>query len=211
MTGNFANENEAHLERAVDFHGHLCGGVIMGVRMGLLALKELGVGRAKGEELVAIVENDTCAVDGIQVVTGCTFGKGNLIFRDWGKIAATFYNRKNKRAIRISVSASAHNKMHEFRETTQRLLRERGDLPFEDLFEEVRKELSGSDLEKDMEKTLLEMGDDELFNVAEVSIEVPAKARMFASVICDECGEAVMETRARLKLGKIVCIPCLEG
>ena len=210
MTGNFADENEAHLERAVDFHGHLCGGVIMGVRMGLLALKELGVGRAKGEELVAIVENDTCAADGIQVVTGCTFGKGNFIFRDYGKMAATFYNRKNKRAIRISVSPSANNKMREFRETTQRLLRERGDLPFEDLFEEVRKELSGSDLEKDLEKTLLELSDDKLFNVAEVSIEVPAKARMFASVICEECGEAVMETRARLKLGKIVCIPCLE-
>jgi formylmethanofuran dehydrogenase subunit E len=174
-------------------------------------LKELGAEHAKGEELVAIVENDTCAADGIQVVTGCTFGKGNLIFRDWGKMAATFYNRNNKRAIRISVSPSAHSKMREFREAIQRLLKEKRDLPFEELFDAVRKELSGSDLEKDLEKTFLKMRDDELFNVVEVELKEPKKARMFASVICEECGEAVMETRARLKLGKIVCIPCMEG
>ena len=204
-------EEREWLERAVDFHGHLCGGLIIGVRMGLLGLKELGVRRAKGEELLAIVENDTCAADGIQVVTGCTFGKGNFIFRDWGKMAATFYDRNKKRGVRISISPEALEKMREFREMIHKLLKEKGNLPFEEVFEEVRRELSGSNLEKKMEKMLLEMEDDKLFDVREVEIEAPTKARIFASVICEECGEAVMEPRARLKLGKIVCIPCLEG
>jgi len=199
------------LERAVEFHGHLCGGLIIGVRMGLLGLKELGARRARGEELVAIVENDTCAADGIQVVTGCTFGKGNFVFKDWGKIAATFYNRNSKRAVRISISPQAREKMREFRETLQKLIKEKENLPFEELFEEVRRELSGSNLEKKMERSLIEMEDDKLFDVREVEIEAPAKARMFASVICEECGEAVMEPRARLKLGKVVCIPCSKS
>ena len=63
---------------------------------------ELGVGRPEDEELVAIVENDSCSVDAIQYVTGCTMGKGNLIFRDYGKHAYTFFNRNTGKGIRIT-------------------------------------------------------------------------------------------------------------
>ena len=70
--------------------------------MAKAALRELKADRPRDEELVAIVENDSCAVDAIQFITGCTFGKGNLIFRDYGKHVYTFFNRRTGQGVRIS-------------------------------------------------------------------------------------------------------------
>lgn len=89
-------------EDAVTFHGHECGGLTWGYKVALYALEKLNFDRSSDEELVAIVENDSCAVDAIQIVTGCTFGKGNLIFLDYGKHVYTFYNRNTGKGVRIS-------------------------------------------------------------------------------------------------------------
>jgi formylmethanofuran dehydrogenase subunit E len=72
------------LEDIAEFHGHTCPGLAIGYRVSRYALEALG-GRSEDEELVAVVENDSCAVDAVQVMTGCTFGKGNLIFHDYGR------------------------------------------------------------------------------------------------------------------------------
>jgi len=95
-------------ESAVQFHGHECGGLKWGYKVSQYAMDKLGIDRSSDEELVAIVENDTCAVDGVQVVTGCTFGKGNLIFRDYGKHVYTFYSRKTGKGIRITRKKGAN-------------------------------------------------------------------------------------------------------
>src|SRR6266540_1461985 len=87
----------------VDFHGHSCPGLALGYRVSLRALREFGVDRSGDEELVAIVENNSCAVDAVQVMTGCTFGKGNLIFRDFGKQVYTFIRRPSGKGLRISI------------------------------------------------------------------------------------------------------------
>lgn len=89
-------------QSAVKFHGHECKGLAWGYKVATFAMEKLGIDRSSDEELVAIVENDTCTVDGIQVVTGCTFGKGNLIFKDYGKHVYTFFNRNTGKGIRIS-------------------------------------------------------------------------------------------------------------
>ena len=68
-------------EKAVAFHGHTCGGLALGVRAAMEAQRRFGVERAEDEEIVGVTENDACGVDGIQVVLGCTLGKGNLIYR----------------------------------------------------------------------------------------------------------------------------------
>jgi formylmethanofuran dehydrogenase subunit E len=65
------------------------------------ALAFLSSSRSADEELVAIVENDACGVDALQYLSGCTFGKGNLIFKDYGKHVYTLYNRKTKRGARV--------------------------------------------------------------------------------------------------------------
>ena len=85
----------------IAFHGHSCPGLAIGYRMTKAALDFLSGLRAKDEELVAIVENNACGVDALQYISGCTFGKGNLIFKDYGKQVYTLYDRKTKRGVRV--------------------------------------------------------------------------------------------------------------
>ena len=82
------------------FHGHKCPGLAMGYRMTQAAMKRLAESSAVDEELVAIVENDACGVDALQWLTGCTFGKGNFIFRDYGKQVYTIYSRNSGKGVR---------------------------------------------------------------------------------------------------------------
>lgn len=88
-------------EEIIQFHGHECPGVAMGYRMATAAMDSLDSIRAEDEEIVAIVENDACGVDALQCVTGCTFGKGNLIFRDYGKHVFTIYCRSSRSGVRV--------------------------------------------------------------------------------------------------------------
>ena len=88
-------------EEVVSFHGHACPGLAIGYRMTQAAMAYLTDQRAEDEELVAIVENDACGVDAVQYISGCTFGKGNLIFRDYGKQVYTFYCRGSGKAVRV--------------------------------------------------------------------------------------------------------------
>lgn len=85
----------------LQFHGHTCPGLAIGYRLTQAAMTALGVSRAGDEELVAIVENDACGVDALQVMSGCTFGKGNLLFLDYGKQAYTLYSRTRNRGVRV--------------------------------------------------------------------------------------------------------------
>src|SRR5512135_153891 len=90
------------LRDAIQFHGHLCPGLALGYRVAKAALRELGADRPHDEELAAVVENDSCAADAIQFITGCTFGKGNFLFNDFGKHVYTFYNRRTGKGVRIA-------------------------------------------------------------------------------------------------------------
>jgi len=85
----------------VAFHGHSCPGLAIGYRMASAAMKALKALRSEDEEIVAIVENDACGVDALQCVTGCTFGKGNLVFRDYGKQVYTLYCRQSRKGVRV--------------------------------------------------------------------------------------------------------------
>jgi len=98
-------------EKIIKFHGHECPGIAIGYRMAQAALSELAALRAEDEELVAIVENDACGVDAVQCLTGCTFGKGNLVFHDYGKNVYTFYSRESKIGVRVSFN-SQHAPLH---------------------------------------------------------------------------------------------------
>jgi formylmethanofuran dehydrogenase subunit E len=88
-------------DEIVRFHGHRCPGLAIGYRMATAAMDALLALRAEDEEIVAIVENDACGVDALQCVTGCTFGKGNLIFHDYGKPVYTLYARSSGEGVRV--------------------------------------------------------------------------------------------------------------
>jgi formylmethanofuran dehydrogenase subunit E len=67
-----------------------------------------------------------------------------------------------------------------------------------------------NELMKQVSEKILEMPTEDIFEVEEVEINLPPKARLFNSLECTECGEGVSEHRSRIKSGKIVCIPCFN-
>ncbi|WOF15536.1 formylmethanofuran dehydrogenase [Methanoplanus sp. FWC-SCC4] len=197
------SENIKSFEEAVEFHGHSCPGLAYGYRAAEYALKELFHGRSMDEELVAIVENDACGIDGIQFVTGCTIGKGNLIFRDFGKQVYTFIKRDNSDAVRISQKDKTG--MGDFNKRADELKGKvfSGSANPEEIkeFHEIRAEIT---------KHILSMPLEDLYNISHIKPQIPEKARIFGTVKCAKCGEMVSESRARVQDGKIVCIPCFE-
>ena len=88
-------------ERCAAFHGHVCGGLTIGFKAALYAMDLLGIGFSEDEDEVCISENDACGVDAIQVLLGCSVGKGNLLFHMTGKQAFSFYDRKSGRSVRL--------------------------------------------------------------------------------------------------------------
>ena len=88
-------------ETCVAFHGHSCGGLAIGYRAALYAASLLELSFSEDEQVVCISENDACGVDAIQVLLGCSVGKGNLLFHMTGKQAFSFYERKSGRSVRL--------------------------------------------------------------------------------------------------------------
>ncbi|MBE0522754.1 MAG: TraR/DksA C4-type zinc finger protein [Methanosarcinales archaeon] len=164
------------LQPIIDFHGHLCPGLVIGYRAAKAGMKQIHAMRSEDEELVTIVENNSCAVDAIQVMTGCTFGKGNFFFKDYGKHVYTLAIRPDGRGVRISLKNDA------FRE--------------EDREERI--------------KHLLDLDEQQLFDIEDVTIELPQQAQIHNSVACHNCGEPVMETRIKEKNKEVYCIPCFN-
>lgn len=185
----------------IRFHGHMCPGLAMGIRASEIALREIGP-HSQDEEVVAVVETDMCAVDAIQYLTGCTFGKGNLIHLDHGKNAYTFLRRSDGKAVRVATAPGAFAR----------------DPQHAELFAKVRegtatdeeRERFGS-LHQKRSREILDAPEDELYEVRDVTgAEVPPRAFVHASVECAECGEPTMETRIRRFQGRELCPPCFE-
>ena len=189
------------LDEIVDFHGHMCPGLAVGYRVALAALRELGQ-RAVDEELVAVVENDSCAVDAVQVMTGCTFGKGNLLFRDYGKQAYTFIRRPGGQGLRISVDWASPGETPEESEAWRKF--SAGDRSAE-VMDMVHARKSRKI------QAVLSAPEDELLSITHGQMELPPEARIYHSLRCSRCGEKVMEPRAVLRGGQPHCIPCSEA
>ncbi len=88
-------------EKCAEFHGHVCGGLTIGYKAALYAIELLDLSFSDDEQVVCIAENDACGCDAIQVILGCSVGKGNLLFHIRGKQAFSFYNRKTGRSTRL--------------------------------------------------------------------------------------------------------------
>ncbi|ADI01163.1 MAG TPA: formylmethanofuran dehydrogenase [Syntrophothermus lipocalidus] len=188
------------LEKAVQFHGHICPGLLRGVRVAEFAQHYLGINRDEDEEVVAVVENDACGVDAIQAILGCTFGKGNLLFRDYGKQVYTIISRNQNRAVRIAEKFGALVGP-EF--TRYRELANKSGLSREEQSEKEQ-------LQAVMFEAIMTRPFEDMFDYREVSPAVPPRAVIRKSVRCDGCGEAVMETRATLTSKGWLCRECLE-
>ena len=183
-------------------HGHYCPGSAMGVKAAARAVKELKTRSTGMEETIAIVETNSCFADGVQIVTGCSFGNNALIYRDYGKMAFTLARRSGE-AVRIAQRPDALSMEEREPEAMK-------------LFQKVVKERQGTAEDSENLRSLwikvafkmLDIPDEELFSITHLKIEVPAYARIFVNVKCSVCGENIMEPRARFKGNKPVCLNC---
>jgi len=190
-----------NFDEVIKFHGHVCPGLALGYRVSGFALKNLGK-RSKDEEIVAIVENNSCAVDAVQVMTGCTFGKGNLIFKDYGKQVYTFIKRPSGKAVRIAIDWTPPQETEKEKMMWQRYMKG-------DRSKEVLKAVHQRKIKKI--ESILKTSDKDLFKVKRMKMSLPEEAKIYPSVRCEKCGEKTMEPRLRIMNGKMLCIPCFEG
>lgn len=176
----------------------------LGLRAGEAAMQALGVLHAPDGQLTALVEIDrnhcsTCFADGVQVTTGCTFGKGNIRSLGYGKFALTLIDNKSGRSVRVVATPEAMRRSQESE------------------FIQYRK--NGTPASK-VDSALVEpLIDQVLAEKTEVLFKIepikevkllPMQPHAFDTVICAECGEVTVERYARVKHGKIVCQPCAE-
>jgi len=194
---------EAHgrFAEAAAFHGHVCPGLALGYRAAETALERLRTGRAEDEELVTIAETDACGVDAIQVLTGCTVGKGNLLFKDHGKHAFTFINRQTGEAVRITGNPSFNTDSLDPALAPLRARVMQGRVPDEE-WAEFRERTNR------VVEAILDLPAERLFTIQAVDVDIPERARIFRSVPCARCGEMTAESRVRVEDGELVCYAC---
>ena len=194
-----ANSLGGDFRKCIEFHGHTCPGLVIGFRAARTLMERLGVKKAPDEELVAIVETDACGADAIQVITGCTFGKGNFIFKKYGKHAFSLMDRSKGKGVRVSlrpdafkmdsISLSLSEKVQKDEASTEELAQ----------FRQLQKERTRKIIEADAES---------LFKIEEISPDIPPKARIMESRICDFCGELTKKDLLQKVNRKRACIPC---
>ncbi len=190
------------LEFGQKFHGHKCPAMPMGLRAGAAAMNKLGVERAKDGQLVAFVDLGedhcaTCFADGLQVIMGTTFGKGNIKKTHKGKWSVTVVDRATGKAVRVAPKAEAMlaNKKTDF----FKQYREKG-IPASKVPIEVVEPLVNNVINAPEEK---------LLNISEVfEYKLEPKKDNFASFVCEDCGEMTVEGYGRIKDGRHVCIDC---
>lgn len=212
-------------------HGHFCRGVTIGVIAAYLGVKYFSADGDGLEDIVAIVEVNSCMVDGIQFVGGFTLGNNGLIYRDIGKTAVTFVKRKSGRAVRYFYNRDYAAKMAEknakknAEKATKKAAKKDADndrsetsgkLSKKDIFYKVvnqnirTPELLNQFREIGMAGALemLDYDFEKLFNKQEFHMKLPEHAKLFDSFECDSCHEMTMITRKIERAGKALCPTC---
>lgn len=193
--------NSEDFKRCEEFHGHICPGLSIGYKAAKAAMKKLEERRSVDEEIVAVVETDACSADAVQVLTGCTFGKGNFIYKEYGKMALTLLSRKTGQGIRVVMRPGAYSPDETHLTLLRKVMNDEADEEEEKRFQELHFQRSCN---------VLEMPDDELFVVKPVQMELPTKARIEPSEPCTRCGEPTMRTKLETINGARLCRGCME-
>src|SRR5215813_15514132 len=176
-----------YLDLATVAHGHLCAGQVLGVRLAMLGLRELGITDpiAERKRIVTYVEIDRCLTDAVALVANCRLGKRALKVRDWGKVAATFVDLKTGRAIRVAA-----------KESSKQIARE--------MFPELDKEAG-------QQKAYAQLPDEVLFDKQWVKVNVaPEDLLGFKGprVVCAQCAEGINFKREVIVNGPTLCRAC---
>lgn len=190
------------LEASFLIHGHVCGGMPLGFRAGVAALRALSIEREANMAHLVFVETGTghaagCFADGAQMATGCTFGKGLIERTQYGKWAMNLVDIATREAVRVSVRPEVMRASLQSPFVQQR----RRGVPPTDVPLEVSRPLV---------QGLMARSDDDLFTVSGTfSYSLGARPpACFETETCSQCGELVAENKLRMKQGKPVCLPC---
>jgi formylmethanofuran dehydrogenase subunit E len=170
-------------------HGHMCAGQILGLRLAIYGVTLLGLDDPTGKDrkrLVSFVEIDRCATDAVPIVTGCRLGKRALKFRDFGKVAATFCDLQEDRAVRVVAKESSKQRAREMYpdmlDRNAQQMRAYRDLPEAELF--------------DIQWVRVRLGPEDM-----PGYKAPR-------VVCADCGEGINFKREVIRDGKTLCRPC---
>jgi len=180
---------DEYVELAAKAHGHICAGQILGLRMALHGLKLLGIEDPTGKDrkrLVTFVEIDRCATDAITVVTGCRLGKRALKFRDFGKVAATFCDLQENRAVRVVALESSKQRAREL---------------YPDIENKNEQQM----------RAYREMPEEALFAAKWVRVDLgPEELPGYKAprAVCSACGEGINFRREVTVHGKVFCKAC---
>jgi formylmethanofuran dehydrogenase subunit E len=180
---------EEYLRDAEQAHGHICAGQVLGVRLAMYGLQQLGIEDPLGKDrkrLVTFVEIDRCATDAVGVVTGCRLGKRALKFRDWGKMAATFVDVSTGQAVRISAKESS-----------------------KELARQLHPEIENKNQQQMV--AYRELSHDDLFTAQWVKVDLPPEefpGYKGERIVCEQCGEGINFRREVRREGKILCRGC---
>jgi len=175
------SDYEVLFNKAKAFHGHVCPGIVLGTRLAIAGMRELGINPHEPQHnLMVYMEIDRCGADAVQAITGCSLGHRTLRHKDFGKFAATFVDLTTRKAIRVSVS------------------------------EKKRAEHDKLD-QKEVIKILGKCPEAEILKIEHVNVNIPdddIPGFPHGKAICSVCGEQVMDNRQIVVDGKIMCKNC---
>jgi formylmethanofuran dehydrogenase subunit E len=183
---------EVLLEKSTAIHGHVCAGQVIGVRLAMLGLENIGIDQPRGRDrkkFYVLVEIDRCATDAIQTVTGCSLGKRSLKWLDYGIMAATFVNLEDGRGVRITAREEA---------------RELADRYCPEIEDKYRRQLEAYRI----------MPEEELFSVQRVRVAIAPEdmpGRPLRRIQCSRCGDWIQDGREVGNGADIICRPCANG
>ncbi len=205
IVNSIENLDEAEREilySAVNIHGHACGGMPMGFVAGMAALKALGIERERNMDTMAVVEAGNghaagCFVDGVQFVTGCTFGKGVMKKEPKGKWSFRLIDKKTGKAVKVTLRPE--------------ILAKAFAAPF--ITEYRSKGVNPTDIPAELGRAgfvrPFGLAPEEVVTVeGPFDVELPKPTPCFETVLCAVCGNTVAENYARVEKGRAVCSDC---
>ncbi|RME48123.1 MAG: formylmethanofuran dehydrogenase [Chloroflexi bacterium] len=182
---------DEYLEMAATMHrGCVCPGQVLGTRMAMLGCELLGIDPPDQEKrLFVFVEIDRCLADAVAAVSGCRLGKRTLKYIDYGKAAATFYDQRTGRAVRVVARDDSREKVSQY---------------------------ATPDMDKYTAQVhaYRVMPAEDLFVVQEVAVEIAPEnrpGRPVSRVTCQRCGEGINDRREVHMDGQILCRACANG
>jgi formylmethanofuran dehydrogenase subunit E len=175
------SDYELLFNKAKDFHGHACPGIVLGTRLTIAGLRELGMNPKEPiRNLIVYMEIDRCGTDAVQAITGCSLGHRSLKHKDFGKFAATFVDTKTGKAVRVSIhekNRTEHDKLDP----------------------------------KEVIKVLSKIPEEEILKIEHVMITIPKEdlpGFPVGKAVCSRCGEQISDSRQIVKNGKVLCRNC---